>query len=173
VAGAVNLLKASWTTFILLILFALYFLSYSASSLPATVAAHFNAAGYPDAFMNRSTYTRLTLAFGVGLPVGLVTLLTLVYSRARDLKLPNRDHWLAPHRSARTRALLVAHSVWFGSLLVSLVCFVHWLVLGAQHRVPPRLSNPMFYAGLVAFFLITSVWMAVLLLTLRRPRGAG
>jgi uncharacterized membrane protein (DUF485 family) len=61
--------------------------------------------------------------------------------------------------------------VWFGSLLVTMVCFVHWLVLSAYRRVPPQLSNTSIEAGMLAFGLISGAWVIALLMVFRRPRG--
>ena len=163
--------KAAWTVFVLLLVFAAVFVTRSSAALPPLVGSHFDAAGFPNAFMSRGGYVRFVLCLGIGLPVALVALLTLVYSRANDLKLPNRDYWLAPERIERTRALLVVHGVWFGSLLVTLVCFVHWLVLDAYRRIPPQLSNTRMEAGLLAFALFSGGWILALLMVFRRPRG--
>ncbi|HWX79380.1 MAG TPA: hypothetical protein VNZ02_04785 [Steroidobacteraceae bacterium] len=163
--------KAAWSIFVLLLLFAIVFVTRSSAALPPLVGSHFDAAGFPNAFMTRGGYTRFVLCLGTLLPVALVALLTRVYSRANDLKLPNRDYWLAPERLARTRARLVAHGVSFGSLLVTMVCFVHWLVLGAYRRTPPQLSSAAIEAGMLTFFLISGGWIIVLLIAFRRPRG--
>jgi uncharacterized membrane protein len=163
--------KAAWTIFVLLLIFAFLLVTRTSPALPPLVGSHFDAAGYPNAFMTRGGYTRFVLCLGLAAPVALVALLTVVYSRANDLKLPNRDYWLAPERIARTRARLVVHGVWFGSLLVTMVCFVHWLVLGAYRRVPPQLSNTAIEAGMLAFGLISGAWSIALLIAFRRPRG--
>jgi uncharacterized membrane protein len=155
--------------FIVLLLFALLYVTGTASQLPPTVAAHFNAAGHPNAFMSRAGYTRFILCFAVGFPIVIVAVLTAVYSRATEMKLPNRDYWLAPQRLGRTRAFLVAHGVWFGSLLVLLGCFVHWQELSANRVEPPHLSSATFAAGLIAFLAATTVWVAVLVFAFRRP----
>ena len=81
------------------------------------------------------------LAIGIGVPLALVALLTFVYSRAADMKLPNRDYWLAPERIAETRDLLVAHGIWFGYAADQLVCYVHWLELKAHRSAPPHLPD--------------------------------
>jgi hypothetical protein len=172
-AGATMTKKFSWAVFILLLLAALLFLTRSVATLPPMVASHFDAAGYPNAFMTRSGYSRFIVAMGIGLPIAMVALLTSVYSRASNMKLPNRDYWLAPERIAQTRAILVVHGVWFGSLLICMVCFVHWLVMGAHQRVPPQLSNSMFLGGLLVFFLITASWIVAMLLAFRLPRVAS
>jgi hypothetical protein len=154
-----------------MLLFAALFVTGTASRLPLTVASHFDGAGQPNAFMSRGGYVRFVLCFAVGLPVVVVTILSAAYSRATDLKLPNRDYWLAPQRLERTRAFLVAHGVWFGSLLVTLACAVHWLELEANHIRPPHLSSQNFAGVLVAFLIATAAWVAALMFAFRRPPG--
>jgi uncharacterized membrane protein len=161
--------RVTWSVFILLLLFAILFVTGTASELPSTVASHFDAAGRPNAFMSRSGYIRFVLCLAIGLPVAVVAILTAVYSRATDFKLPNREYWLAPQRLDRTRAFLVAHGVWFGSLLATVVCCVHWLELGANRLRPPHLSNEMFAAVLVAFLIATAAWISALMFAFRRP----
>jgi uncharacterized membrane protein len=163
--------RVTWSVFILLLLFAILFVTGTASELPPTVASHFDAAGQPNAFMSRSGYVRFMLCLAVGLPVIVVVILRSVYSRATDLKLPNREYWLAPERLDRTRAFLVAHGVWFGSLMVTLTCFVHWLELGANRQQPPHLSSQSFAAVLIAFLIATVAWIAALMFAFRRPVG--
>jgi uncharacterized membrane protein len=163
--------RVTWSAFILLLLFAILFVTSTASQLPLIVASHFNAAGQANAFMSRSGYTRFVLCFAIGFPVLVVTILTTVYSRAVDMKLPNRDYWLAPQRIDGTRAFLVAHGVWFGSLLVILGCMVHWLELAANREQPPHLPGQMFAAVMIAFLLATAAWIAALMFAFRRPAG--
>lgn len=164
--------RVTWAVFIVLLAFAIAFVVSTVSELPPMVASHFDAAGQANAFMSRSGYTRFVFCLVLGLPLGVVAILTAVYSRATDLKLPNRDYWLAPERIDRTRAFLVAHGVWFGSLLVILACLVHWLELIANREQPPHLSNSMFAAVMIAFLLATTAWIAALMVAFRRPIGA-
>jgi uncharacterized membrane protein len=159
----------TWSVFIVLLLFAILYVTGTASQLPPTVASHFNAGGHPNAFMSRGGYTRFILCFAVGFPIVIVAILTAVYSRATEMKLPNREYWLAPQRIGQTRAFLVAHGVWFGSLLVTLGCFVHWQELSANRVLPPHLSSAAFAAGLIAFLAATAAWVAVLIFAFRRP----
>jgi uncharacterized membrane protein len=163
--------RVTWSVFVLLLVFAILFVTGTASELPPTVASHFDAAGQPNAFMSRSGYVRFMLCLAVGLPVIVVVVLRSVYSRATDLKLPNREYWLAPERLERTRAFLVAHGVWFGSLMVTLTCSVHWLELGANRQQPPHLSSQSFAAVLIAFLIATLAWIAALMFAFRRPVG--
>ena len=163
--------KIPWIVFALMLLFAVLYVMRTSPGLPPMVAAHYDAAGGANSFMTRSSYIKFILGMSVALPIAMVALLTFVYSNARDMKLPNRDYWLAPERIAQTRSLLVSYGVWFGSTLVAMGCYVHWLELAAHRSAPPQLSNQLFGGGLLAFFLITAGWIVALLGTFRRPRN--
>jgi uncharacterized membrane protein len=162
--------RIAWIVFASMLLFAIVFFSSTVSSLPPLVASHFDGSGAPTANMTRDFYARFVFFMGVAVPIALVALLTLIYSKANDMKMPNRDYWLAPERIAHTRALLVSQGVWFGCLMVAMVCYVHWLELGAHQSVPPHLSNRMVSAGLFVFFLTTGGWIAAMLRYFRKPR---
>jgi uncharacterized membrane protein len=162
----------AWSVFALLLLFAMVFVTGTASELPPLVASHFDAAGQPNAYMSRSGYVRFVLCVAIGLPVAVVAILSAVYSYATDLKLPNREYWLAPQRLDRTRGVLLAHGAWFGSLLTAMVCMVHWLELAANRQHPPHLSNQAFFAVLAAFLAAMAVWVAALMIAFRRPAGS-
>ncbi len=161
-----------WSIFVILLVFAALFVTGTASRLPLTVASHFDADGRPNAFMSRGGYVRFELCIAIGLPLIVVTILSAAFSRATDLKLPNRNYWLAPQRLERARALLVAHGVWFGSLLVTLACAVHGLELEANRLQPPHLPSRAFAAVLIAFLMATAAWVAALMLAFRRPAGS-
>lgn len=162
--------RIPWIAFGLALLFAIVYFSNTVPHLPPLVASHFDAAGFPTAYMTRALYARFLFAMGVGFPIAMVALLTVVYSKASDMKLPNRDYWLAPERTLRTRALLVAHSVWFGCLMVAMGCYVQWLELGAHRSAPPHLSNQLVMDGLFVFMLITLAWIIGVLRVFRLPR---
>jgi len=161
--------RPPWIAFALALLFAIFYFSNTISSLPPLVASHFDAAGHPNAHMTREFYAKFIFAMGIGFPVAMVALLTMVYSKARDMKLPNRDYWLAPEHIAQTRSMLVAHGVWFGCLMVAMVCYVHWLELGAHRSAPPQLSNQMFMVGLFVFMALAAGSILALLRAFRRP----
>jgi hypothetical protein len=72
--------KIPWIAFVLALLLAIFYFSNSASSLPPMVASHFDGAGFPTAHMTRASYTKFVFAMGVGFPIAMVALLTLVYS---------------------------------------------------------------------------------------------
>jgi uncharacterized membrane protein len=157
--------------FALLLIFAAIFVNADSAALPAMVAVHFDAAGRAGSFAPRGQYQIAVLLLALALPVAIVGIMAFAYSRATDLKLPNREYWLAPQRLERTRAFLTTHSIWLGSMMVALTCFVHWLVLDANLRRPPELSNSLFAAGLLAFTAFMGVWIAALMLAFRRKPG--
>jgi uncharacterized membrane protein len=162
--------KIPWIAFAVLLLFAVGYILRTTPNLPPLVASHFNAAGHPTAYMTRGFYTQFMLAFGVGLPLAVVGLMSLVYSRAKDVKLPNRDYWLAAERIAETRSTLVSYGVWLGALMVAMICYAHWLVLIAHRSVPPHFSNGLILGGLLAFSLLTGGLLIALLAAFRLPR---
>ena len=91
-------LRIAWIVFIGLLLLAALLIVQSPNGLPALMAVHFDAAGNPNSFMPANRHLRLALLFALGLPIALVGIMTAVFSRAIDFKLPNRDYWLAPER---------------------------------------------------------------------------
>jgi hypothetical protein len=161
--------RIPWIAFALALLSAIVYFSNTLSGLPPLVASHFNGAGFPTAHMTREFYGKFLFAMGIGFPIAMVALLSVVYSKASDMKLPNRNYWLAPERIAQTRALLVSHAVWFGCLMVAIVCYMHWLVLGAHRSVPPHLSNQLVMGGLLVFLGVAVGWIIAVLRAFRLP----
>ena len=87
-----------------------------------------------------------------------------------QIKVPNRDYWMAPERAAGTRSFLIGHGIWFGTLLVGMLCFVHWIVLIAHRQEPPHLSNSLAIGSLLVFLMVTLAWALVLAVVFRRPQ---
>jgi uncharacterized membrane protein len=156
--------------FVVMLLAAVVYIVTSAAGLPDMVASHFDAAGNPNSFMSRGDYTHFMLWIGVALPMIMVAIMAYAYSKASNLKVPNREYWMAPQNISATRFFLVGHSVWFGSILVGMICFVHWLVIKANHTQPPHLDSTLIIVGLVVFVTVTLGWALVLLFAFRRPR---
>ncbi len=160
--------RLTWIAFGAMQLFTAAFVLATTNELPSHVAVHFDAGGAATSFMSGTQYRVFILAVAIALPMVLVATLSRVYSRAKNFNLPNREYWLAPQRIDRTRSFLVAHGVWFGTLLTGLMGFIHWLVLDANCRIPPTLSNQAFFIGLLAFFGCMVAWLGTLLITFRR-----
>ena len=150
--------------FLLFVAGAAVFVGHTSNELPPLVAAHFGTAGAANGFMPRSFYVRFMLAFVLGLPTVMtfVTWRALGRSDAR-INLPHRDYWLAPERRAETIAFLRRGLLWFGFLLVTFLCFAHWLVVLANRTHPPQLAESWLLVGLGCFFVALCIWLKVLL----------
>src|ERR1700683_5324218 len=98
----------SWLVFVALWLLAAIVIYRGAADLPPRIAVHFDAAGPATSFMLRGDYRVFMLLFAGGLPALLVGIMTAAYSRATDLKIPNREYWLSPQRLVGTPALPLA-----------------------------------------------------------------
>jgi len=150
--------------FALFVACAVAFVWRTSNGLPALVASHFGASGMANGFMPHDFYVRFMIAFVIGMPTltVFVTGHVLGNSNAR-INLPNRDYWLAPERRAETIAFLRAALIWFGVLLVTFLCYAHWLVVVANSVQPARLSESRFFGALAAFFVALLIWLKVLL----------
>ncbi len=118
----------------------LVYLVYSANQLPSRLASSFRLNGTPKQWMGRTTYLVFMLVLGLLLPLLPLGLDLLAGSDLRSVHIPNRDYWLAPERIAETRAYLLAQSLWFGCLGICFIAGLHFLVVRANRRAPPRLS---------------------------------
>jgi hypothetical protein len=147
---------------------AYYYIEHAATALPAMVASHFDAEGIANSFIRRDRYLHLMHLVAFLVPSIVVGGTSLIYSRASNFKIPNRDYWLAPERLAETRAYLVGHSIWFGVLLTAMLCYVHSLVVGANLTSPPHLSNTAAIGGVFGFMLVTVGWAMILVFKFRR-----
>ncbi len=160
----------TWAVFIGTLLFAAWFVNQTANELPAEVAVHFDETGRATSFMAKGQYRLFILLLAVALPLALAAIMRFAYSRTTQFKLPNSDYWLAPQRLERTRSFLVAHGIWFNILLAGLMCFIHWLVLDANRRQPPFLSNPVVFLGLLVLLACMIAWIGTLMAAFRRPK---
>lgn len=146
------------------------FVVMSAWSLPDPVASHFGDEGLANAFMSRGAYTALMAGLAGGIPLLLAGSVIAAMRLSGDkINLPNREYWLAPERRAQSVEWLIRHMHGFALALLVFLCFVHWLVMRANALQPPRLEEPLFVGGLVAFFLFLAGWLISLLLRFRHP----
>ena len=158
-----------------LVLFAIFvscaagFVWSTSLRLPKSVASHFGSSGFANGYMPHDFYVYFMLAFVIGLPTLLVflTLLALANPKAR-INLPNKDYWLAPARRAETVAFLRAGVLWFGVMLVVLLCYAHWLVVLANEAQPVRLAESWLISGLLVFVAATLIWLTMLFGHFRR-----
>ena len=156
---------------IALIIFALSHVAFFAAlgftfhQLPHHVATHFNAAGAPDGWMTRSDHLRFTAGLALGISLFVIGIFYGVrFFPVATIKLPHRDHWLAPERRRETFDDIFQAGVWFASLEVLFMLGVHLLVVAANSSPPARLSGGIWVLG--ALFA-GSVGLSMLLLIRR------
>src|ERR1051325_9785585 len=79
------------------------YLAWSANDMPQRAPTHFDVAGEPDGWMNRSTYLLFTAVFGLVFPLVIVG---ICYAPRRLpaslINIPHREHWLAAERRTET-----------------------------------------------------------------------
>ncbi len=91
--------------------------------------------------MTRSSYVRLTLAFGLALPLFPAALIFATRFFPDNLiNLPHRDYWLAPERRAETLAYFFRHSLWLACMLIGLFIWIHFTTIEANKQTPAHLS---------------------------------
>jgi len=163
--------RSSLPTLFVVLVVAAGFILVSGQSLPPIVASHFAADGRANGFMPRNGYLGLMLFIVVGVPL----LLALVHRLVRLVpphlvNLPNRDYWLVPEQITETFTFLHNHGIYFSVLLAAFLCFIHWLVVGANKLQPPHFSASLFVTGLVLFLLAVTIWVGGLFVHFRRPK---
>jgi hypothetical protein len=138
--------------------FALLFTCYTGASLPQVVASHFNSAGVATGFLPRNIYLGAAIALLLlpCIPLVLLPRRSLRNPNAR-INVPNPTYWLAPERRAQTVDVIARSCTQFAQMLLVFLCYVHWLLVRANHTVPPTLSSGWFLAGLVVFLGLTVV----------------
>jgi serine/threonine-protein kinase len=130
----------------------------TSQQLPARVASHFNAAGLPDGWTTRSTYTWSM----IGMTLGLAALLLAIFGITPNfpnsmINLPNRDYWLAPERRQQTCDTIFRFGIWLAILTTALFLAIHLSIVAANAAQPPNLSHGVWLI-LGAFFLFMSAW---------------
>lgn len=129
--------------------------------LPPVVASHFDAAGVPNGWSSRPVYALLLIAIGVVLPLGMVALITrLTRAGPGGLNIPARDYWTRPENSKEAVSRVRAYMWWLGCIMVSTTLLIHWLVLAAHTRNPPRLETSVFLVVLGTVLLGVVGWTA-------------
>ena len=145
------------------------FVVLTSNRLPTLVASHFGGSGAANGFMPHAFYVCFMLALVVGLPALLVGVAWFaIASPGARLNLRNKEYWLAPVRRAETITFLRSGVLWFGTMLVAFLCYVHWLVVLANEARPPQLANSWFIGGLVVFLVAMLLWLGVFLVHFRQ-----
>ena len=139
--------------------------------LPSRVATHFARGGYANGFMSHDAYLVFILAMTTVVPLAVVAATGLLPRVATSrIKIRNREFWLSPQRREATLSFLTSHACAMGVLLTLFLVGIHFLVLEANERTPPRLDEHAFMVVLIAFLLLIAVWIGTLVLRFARER---
>ena len=134
-------------------------LFYAAAELPDQVASHFGWHGQPDGWMSKQAEVILFAIIGLGVPAFIMGLWYAVrFLPNGPINLPHKDYWLAPERRTETTTYMFRHSVWFASMMIAFLSWVHLLVVFANQQPSPRLSGSLLFCGAICFLAGTGLW---------------
>lgn len=143
----------------------------TSARLPERVASHFGNGGYANGFMSHDVYVLFMLGMTTLLPLVVVASIGFIPRLATSrLSIRHREHWLAPARREETMATLASWGCGFGVVLILFLTGIHFLVLEANMRTPPRLDEGAFFAVLVVFLVVLAAWIAFIAIRFGRPR---
>ncbi len=154
----------------LLLVGAFVHLSVYHPALPDPMASHFDAAGKPDGWMDKSSFFAVAIVsylFTGGLFVVLGRFLPAMPTSM--INLPNREYWLAPTRRAETLEDLTRRMMRIGAATMI-------LMIGIFHQTfEVNLGRAQGLEGawllLAAYGIYTVIWCVGLLRRFRRPRS--
>lgn len=159
------------SVFFLLIGAGAVYIFMSTGDLPDKVASKFGTNNVVVAYMARDFYRWWMLGFGILLPIIVVAATAWLPRRApHRMRLPNRDHWLAPERWDRTKASLSAQGYWIGSVITAFVIGLHYAIVESHRFTPPRLQSATMWVLFVVFFACIIALIAVYAIRFRRVR---
>ncbi len=161
---------ASSAWFLLLAAAAVAFIWFSGQELPRLVGSHFGRGGIATGFIPRNRYLFATMFASVLLPLVIVFPISLALRNPNArINLPNRDYWLTPERRPETVNFIRTQMMRFGAALLLFICYVHWLVVQANLKSPPRLAGSAFVSAVAVFIGFVIVWIAIHYTRFRKP----
>jgi hypothetical protein len=153
---------ASSAWFLLIAAAAVAFIWFTARQLPPLVGVHFGTASIATGFVPRSRYVLAAISASVLLPFVIVFPISLALRSPNVvINLPNRDYWLTPERRPQTVNFIRSQMMRFGTAMLLFICYVHWLVVEANAKSPPRLATGAFVAGIAVFACFVILWITL------------
>ncbi len=134
--------------------------------LPVRMASHFAASGMPNGWMTKSQFfivyavvlvPALVVEFWVGTRI----------SKKPDaqLRLPNKEYWLAPERRAETFAYFRSFFAWYGCAFLVIELLTMGMAMRANFETPPKLPTAPIVSALAGFIFFN---IAAVIAVLRR-----
>lgn len=147
----------------------LLFVVATSAGLPEIAATRFGLGGEPNAFMTRASYRASMSLLVFLLPVVVAFLPRLIGERRPQwLNIPDRAYWMSSERRADTLASLQARMGALAAALIFFVSAVHWLIMRANARVPPRLDEGLLLVLIGTFVAFLVAWIAAFYARFRR-----
>ena len=160
--------SSAW--FLLVAAAAVAFICFSSQELPPLVGAHFGTGGIATGFVPRHRYLLAAICAAVLLPVVIVFPISLALRNPNAvINLPHRDYWLTPGRRPDTVRFVRHQMMRFGTAMLIFICYVHWLVVEANEKSPPRLAGSAFVSAVAVFIGFVIVWIAIHYTHFRKP----
>lgn len=152
--------RASLAIFVSLIVVFSFLTLNSIGDLPEIIAIHFNTNGAADGWTTRETYRFYVLLSLAGLPLLLVWVMAGLprLTKGRG-QIPDCEYWFADDRQRTTKAFLLQHSCWLGTLTVAVIYGMHLSIMRANAANPPLLATDRLLT-MALFYLIGLVWWA-------------
>ena len=151
------------TLFFAIVFAAVVQAGHSFSLLPNRLASHFDAAGVPNGWMDKS---RFFIVYAVMLVPALIVEFWVPHSLANksagSLRLPNKEYWLAPERRTQTLAYFESFFAWYGCALLFVEVSAMGLAMRANFDARPQLPTiPIVsvIAGFIAFNVLAVIAM--------------
>lgn len=143
-----------------LIALALVHASYYYPSLPARVASHFNAAGYPDGWMQKKAFLSVYLGT-VALTALTCVLLSVFMKHVPEslINLPGKDYWFAPERIDSAKEEISRRLLVMGIATTLFLIGIMHLVFAANLEPVKNLPMTPFWL-LLGGFCCFSLWWA-------------
>ena len=141
-----------------------------ASGLPAHIATHFDAKGWPNGWMTNGQYVAFDLALGLGTQVFVS--LACYFQRfmpARFMNVPHKDYWRSSENYPTACANIFRHSLWLGNLMVLWMILLNYQVAQANKLMPPKLDTSSFIVAMSTFAVMLLVWLVSLWRLFRVP----
>lgn len=160
-----------WFTriFFALVALAIIQVVYYYPQMPETVASHFDGLGAPNAWSSKQGF------FGLYAVILLMLVAVFVFvpgwSEKRagfGMKIPHRDHWLAPERIEATRRFFRRQMLLMGILHLSLAIVVIQLAILANFDQQLRLHGSIYWV-LGFYFVFLIAWLIHFFLHFKKP----
>ena len=139
--------------------------------LPERLVSHFGASGMPNGWMTKTQFM-VTYCFVLIPALALEFFVSHQLAKKPDsqLRLPNKEYWLAPERRAETYAYFDSFFAWYGCAFLFVVVYTMGLAIRANFDTPVRLATGPIVSVLVGFVLFNVAAIVAMLRRFSNPR---